>query len=170
MFIKMGTEDNLKTAFAGESQANRKYLAFSKKAESEGFPNIALMFKVIAEAETVHALNHLRVLKQVKGTKENLEAAKGGEHYEVAEMYPPMVDEAEKEGNKAAANTFRFALETEKVHRGLYDAAIKAASDGKDIEKKTYWVCPVCGYTGDEDPPDECPVCKTKKERFNTFK
>ncbi len=165
----MGTEENLKTAFAGESQANRKYLAFSEKAESEGFPNIALMFKVIAEAETVHALNHLRVMKQTKSTKENLEAAKEGEHYEVAEMYPPMVEEAKKDGNNAATRTFEFALETEKVHHGLYDKAIEAASKGKDIKKTKYWVCPVCGYTGEDEGPDKCPICNTPKNRFKRF-
>lgn len=167
--MNLGTEENLKTAFAGESQANRKYLGFSKKAEKEGFSNIALLFKVIAEAETVHALNHLRVLKQVKSTKENLEAAKAGEHYEIAEMYPPMLKEAESDGNKAASNTFRYALETEKVHRTMYDNAIKSISGGKDIENKKYWVCSVCGFTGDDAPPDTCPICKAKKNQFTVF-
>ena len=165
----MGTEDNLKTAFAGESQANRKYLAFSNKAESEGFPNIALMLRVIAEAETVHALNHLRVMKKVKSTKENLEAAKSGEHYEIAEMYPPMVEQAKKEDNKAAARTFEFALEAEKAHHILYNNAIEAVSKGKDIDKKKYWVCPVCGYTGEGEGPENCPVCGCKKDRFKVF-
>lgn len=162
----MSTEDNLKTAFAGESQANRKYLAFSKKAEQDNLPNIALMFKVIAEAETVHALNHFRVMDLVKSTKENLTAAKAGEQYEIDKMYPPMVDLAKKEANKAAATTFTYALETEKVHQKMYDSAIKAASAGKDIEKKKYWVCPVCGYTGEGEPPESCPICKTKKKMF----
>jgi rubrerythrin len=128
------------------------------------------MFRVIAEAETVHALNHFRVMGEIQTTKENIEAAKAGEHYEVAEMYPPMVEQAEKSDNKAAANTFRFALETEKVHHNLYDKAIEAVSTGKDIPKATYWVCPVCGYTGEEAPPDKCPVCKTKKEKFKIIK
>lgn len=166
----MGTEEDLKTAFAGESQANRKYLAFANKAEDERFPNVALMLRVIAEAETVHALNHIRVMGVVNNTKENLEAAKKGEHYEIAEMYPPMKERAEAAGNKKAVMTFHFALETEKVHRQLYDDAIKSVAAGKDIDKKTYWVCPVCGYTGDEAPPDECPVCKTKKEKFKIIK
>ncbi|NVM56182.1 MAG: rubrerythrin family protein [Candidatus Helarchaeota archaeon] len=165
----MGIEEDLKTAFAGESQANRKYLAFAKKAEKDGFPNIAQMFRVIAEAETVHALNHLRVMKQIKTTKENIKAAKAGEHYEIAEMYPPMKERAENAGNKAAANTFHYALETEKAHHSLYDAAIEAVSAGKDIAKKKYWICPVCGFTGEGDPPENCPVCKTKKERFKIF-
>jgi rubrerythrin len=167
--IFLGTDENLKTAFAGESQANRKYLAFSKKAESEGLPKVGLMFRAIAEAETIHALNHLRVMKGIKTTKENLEAAKGGEHYEIAEMYPPMVDEAKKDGNTAAARTFGYALETEKAHHALYDKALKAVSAGKDIEATKYWVCPVCGYTGEGDGPDNCPVCNTKKDRFEIF-
>jgi len=162
-------EEDLKTAFAGESQANRKYLAFAKKAEEEGFPNVALMFKVIAEAETIHALNHFRVIGEIKSTQENLEAAKTGENYEVTTMYPPMQDRAKKAGNKAAVNTFRYALETEKLHRGMYDAAIEAISEGNDIEQKEYWVCPVCGCTGEGEPPDKCPICGTKKELFKKF-
>jgi rubrerythrin len=165
----VSVEDDLKTAFAGESQANRKYLAFAKKAEEEGFPNVALMFKVIAEAETVHALNHFRVLGEIKSTQENLEAAKTGENYEVTTMYPPMQDRAKKAGNKAAVSTFRFALETEKLHRGMYDAAIETLSEGNDIEKKEYWVCPVCGCTGEGEPPDKCPICGTKSELFKKF-
>jgi len=169
MVVYLGTDENLSTAFAGESQANRKYLAFNKKAANEGFPNIALMFQAIAEAETIHALNHFRVMKGIKSTKENLEAALMGEHYEIAEMYPPMVKEAKTDGNTAAARTFEFALETEKAHHALYENAIKAVSEEKDIEKKQYWVCPVCGYTGEGKGPDNCPVCNTKNERFTIF-
>jgi rubrerythrin len=165
----MGIEEDLKTAFAGESQANRKYLAFAQKAEKDGFPNVALMFKVIAEAETVHALNHFRVLGEIKSTKENLEAAKTGENYEVAKMYPPMEEGAKKAGNKAAANTFHFALETEKLHHEMYNEATKSVSAGKDIAKKKYWVCPVCGCTGEGEPPAKCPICGAKKELFKKF-
>lgn len=161
------TEENLATAFAGESQANRKYLAFSKKADQEKLPNIAKMFRAIAEAETVHALNHIRAMEKVKSTVKNLEAAKEGEHYEVTEMYPPMIDTAKAEGNKNAERTFTFAIEVEKVHRGLYDEAINAVKDGKDIKAVNYYVCPVCGNTFEgEDLPDNCPVCKAKKELF----
>ncbi|MDD1777425.1 MAG: rubrerythrin family protein [Candidatus Helarchaeota archaeon] len=165
----MGVEEDLKTAFAGESQANRKYLAFAQKAEKDGFPNVALMFKVIAEAETVHALNHFRVLGAIKSTKENLEAAKTGENYEVTTMYPPMEEGAKKAGNKAATSTFHFALETEKLHHGLYNEAIQSITAGKDITKKKYWVCPVCGCTGEGEAPAKCPICGAKKELFKKF-
>lgn len=165
----MGTEENLKSAFAGESQANRKYTAFAKKAADEGFPNVALMLRVIAEAETVHALNHFRVMGGVKTTKENLLSAKQGEYYEIAEMYPPMVELAEKDGNKAAANTFQYALETEKVHHKFYDEAIKAVEEGKDIGTKKYFLCPVCGYTMENEAPDRCPVCNTPKDKFAIY-
>ena len=169
MIDLMGVEEDLKTAFAGESQANRKYLAFAQKAEKDGFPNVALMFKVIAEAETVHALNHFRVLGEIKSTKENLEAAKTGENYEVAKMYPPMEEGAKQAGNKAATSTFHFALETEKLHHGLYNEAIKSVTGGKDIQKKKYWVCPVCGCTGEGEAPAKCPICGAKKELFKKF-
>ncbi|MHC1590825.1 MAG: rubrerythrin family protein, partial [Candidatus Helarchaeales archaeon] len=159
------TEENLKTAFAGESQANRKYLAFSKKAEQDGFPNIARMFKAIAEAETVHALNHFRALGMVKSTAENLQAAIDGEHYEINEMYPPMVETAKKEGHKEGERSTRDALETEKVHEVMYKKALETVKSGKDIEKTNYAVCPVCGYTMEGDElPDNCPICKARKD------
>ena len=108
-------------------------------------------------------------MKGIKTTKENLEAAKAGEQYEIAEMYPPMVDEAKKDGKTAAARTFEYALETEKAHHVLYDKALKAVSEGNDIEATKYWVCPVCGYTGEGEGQDNCPVCNTKKDRFEIF-
>ena len=161
------TIENLKTAFAGESQANRKYLAFSKKAEKEGFPNIAKMFKAIAEAETVHALNHLRVMDGVKTTPENLEEAKGGEFYEITKMYPDMVETAKKEGNKQGERTLNFALQTEKIHEKIYQKAIETIKDGKDISEKVFHVCPVCGCTFEgDDLPEKCPICGAKSELF----
>lgn len=166
------TEDNLKTAFAGESQANRKYLAFAQKADQEKMPNVARMFKAIAEAETVHALNHLRAMGGVKSTKENMEAALGGENYEVTKMYPPMVETAKKEGKKAAEQTTSFALATEKVHEVMYKKALESVKAGKDIPKTTYWVCPVCGLTFEGDfasLPDKCPVEGTVKAKFIKF-
>lgn len=165
----MGVQEDLKTAFAGESQANRKYLAFAQKAEKDKLPNVALMFKVIAEAETVHALNHFRVMGEIKSTKENLEAAKAGENYEVTQMYPPMEEGAKQAGDKAAANTFHYALETEKLHFNMYNEALKSVTAGKDIPKKKYWVCPVCGCTEEGEPPAKCPICGTKKELFKKF-
>ena len=160
------TQENLATAFAGESQANRKYLAFAKQAEKDGFPNVARMFRAIAEAETVHAHAHLRAMGLIKSTLENLEGAKGGEHYEILEMYPPMIETAKKEGHKKGERTTSFALEAEKGHEVLYNNAIKAVKEGKDIETKDYHVCPVCGFTMEGDPPDNCPICKAKKELF----
>ena len=139
------TIENLKSAFAGESQANRKYLAFAKKADEEGFPQIAKLFRAVAEAETIHAHNHLRALGEVKTTTDNLQAAMGGENYEVSSMYPPMLAEADKDGNKQAARSFKYALEVEKVHAILYSHALDKL--GKDSSTVDYYICPVCGYT-----------------------
>lgn len=160
------TEENLATAFAGESQANRRYLAFAKQAEKDGYKQIAKLFRAIAEAETVHALNHFKEMGGIKSTLENLKAAYGGEDYEVTSMYPPMVETAKKEGKKGAERTFGYALAVEKVHRALYEEAIKAVEQEKDLEEKDIYVCPVCGHTMVGDVPDECPVCGAKKEKF----
>jgi len=163
----MATTENLKAAFAGESQANRKYLAFAKKAEGDGYPQIAKLFRAAAEAETVHAHAHLRVMGGVKTTAENLQAAIDGEGFEFKEMYPGYVAEAEKEGNKAAVNTFKFALEVEKVHHGLYTEALKALQAGQDLPAAPMFVCSVCGYTVAGEAPDKCPVCGARKDRFS---
>ena len=128
------------------------------------------MFRVIAEAETVHALNHLRVLGGIKSTAENLEEAKNGEFYEITKMYPNMVETAKKEGNKQAERTLNYALQVEKIHEKLYEETIKAVKAGKDIKEEVYHVCPVCGCTFEgEDLPDNCPICKAKKESFIKF-
>jgi len=160
------TEENLKAAFAGESQANRKYLAFAEKADKEGFPQIAKTFRAAAAAETVHAHNHLRVLGGIKSTKENIQEAIEGEHYEFTNMYPEFLDDAKKEGNKDAERTFNYANEVEKVHHKLYEAAFKAIESGKDLDKKDLYICPVCGYTHEGDPPVKCPVCGAMKKAF----
>jgi rubrerythrin len=162
----MTTIDNLKAAFAGESQANRKYLAFAKKAEADGYPQIARLFRAAAEAETVHAHAHLRAMDGVKNTTENLQAAVDGEGFEFHEMYPPYLAEAEKDGHKAAATSFRFAMAVEKVHHDLYADALKSLKGGKDLPTKAIFVCNVCGYTTAGQAPDKCPVCGAKKERF----
>lgn len=162
------TTDNLKNAFAGESQANRKYLAFSKKADEEGYPQIAKMFRAIAEAETVHAMNHFRALGEVKITAENLKTAMGGENYEVNSMYPPMLAEAEAEGNKQATRSFRLALEVEKVHEIFYKQSIEKL--GKDTSTFDYYVCPVCGFTHEGPMTENCPVCGTLAQRFMQVK
>ncbi len=162
----MATIDNLKDAFAGESQANRKYLAFAKKAEADGFKQVARLFRAAAEAETIHAHAHLRAMGGVKSTAENLQAAVEGEGYEFQKMYPPFVAQAEAEGNKAALVSFRNALAVEEVHHGLYAGALEAVKAGKDLGGATIWVCPVCGDTFVGAAPDVCPVCGVKHDKF----
>jgi rubrerythrin len=160
------TEEGLKEAFAGESQANRKYLAFAEKAYQEGFSQIAKLFRAAAAAETIHAHNHLRVLGGVKSTKENIKAAVEGEHYEFTKMYPEFLEAAKKEGNDAAERTFNYANEVEKIHHKLYEAALEAAENGKDLKKNQVYICPVCGYTHEGEPPENCPVCGAAKKVF----
>lgn len=157
------TQKNLEEAFAGESQANRKYLAFAKKADEEGFKQVAKLFRAAAEAETIHAHNHLRELKGIKSTKENLMEAVGGETHEFKSMYPAMIEEAKAEGNTGAVRTFQFANDVEIVHAGLYQKALDSLGKNEDTD---YWVCKVCGNTVEGEPPDECPVCKAKKVAF----
>jgi rubrerythrin len=162
----MTTTDNLKNAFAGESQANRKYLAFAKKAVADGYPQIAKLFRAAAEAETVHAHAHLRVVGGVKSTAENLEAAIEGEGFEFTKMYPEYIAEAEKEGAKAAVTSFKNARVVEQVHHGLYTDALKTLTAGKDLPAAKMWVCDVCGNTVAGEPPDVCPICGAKRARF----
>jgi rubrerythrin len=162
----MSTTDNLKDAFAGESQANRKYLAFAKKAEEDGFPQVAKLFRAAAEAETVHAHAHFRVLGGVKETAANLEAAIDGEGFEFQEMYPKFLSEAEKEGAKEAVNSFKFALAVEEIHHGLYSEALEAVSGGKDMNAAEIYVCPVCGNTVTGAPPEKCPICGVPGSKF----
>lgn len=162
----MPTADNLKEAFAGESQANRKYLAFAKKAEQERLVQVARLFRAAAEAETVHAHAHLRVLGGVKGTAENLQAAIEGEGHEFQSMYPEFIAEAQRESNKPAEISFSNALAVEKIHYGLYSEALAAVKAGADLPAAPIYVCNVCGNTIMGSAPDECPVCKAKKERF----
>lgn len=157
------TEENLKNAFAGESQANRKYLAFAKKAEEEGYKQVAKLFRAAAEAETVHAHNHLRELKGIKSTKENLEEAINGESHEFMSMYPAMIEEAKAENNTTALRSFNIANEVEKVHHALYKKALEDL--GKNVETD-YYICKVCGYTAEGEAPDTCPVCGAKKMAF----
>jgi rubrerythrin len=157
------TEKNLMEAFAGESQANRKYLAFAKQAEKEGYPRAARLFRAAAEAETVHAHTHLKTLGGVRSTAENLEEAIAGETHEFSSMYPEMIKTAEAEGDKAAVRTFTYANEVEKIHAALYQKALDALSDQ---EMADYYVCSVCGYTCENEPPGSCPVCKAKAKAF----
>jgi rubrerythrin len=157
------TGKNLQDAFAGESQANRKYLAFAKKAEKEGYRQVARLFRAAAEAETIHAHNHLKQMDGIKGTKENLEAAINGESYEFQSMYPQMIKDAEEEGDKGALRSFNFANEVEKIHADLYRKALENLGNNAETD---YHVCEICGYTAEGEAPDKCPVCNAKKELF----
>ncbi|MCX5997961.1 MAG: rubrerythrin family protein [Chloroflexi bacterium] len=158
------SEDGLKAAFAGESQANRRYLAFAEAADREGYAQSAKMFRAAAEAETVHALNHLRALKAVKSTKENLQEAIDGETHEYTKMYPAMIEDAKAEGNNDALRTFKWANAVEEVHAKLYQGLLDGP--GKSQETYPYYVCPVCGYTHEKEAPDVCPVCGTRGKLF----
>jgi rubrerythrin len=163
----MATMDNVQAAFAGESQANRKYLAFAKKAERDGLPQIAKLFRAAAAAETVHAHAHLRVMGGIKSTEENLQAAIEGEGYEFREMYPEFVKEARDEGNKPALVSFENALAVEEIHHGLYSDALAAARDGKDLPEAKIFICAVCGNTVLNEVPEKCPVCGAPKAQFS---
>ena len=160
------TDKNLKDAFAGESQANRRYLAFAQKAEEEGFTQAAKLFKAAAEAETVHALNHLRVTGEVKSTLENLTTAFGGETFEFMKMYPEFLATAKQEENKQAAWSFDMANKVEQVHAKLYQKAIDALKSKKEMAKVDYYVCSVCGNTVEGEAPEKCPICGNPKSKF----
>ena len=158
------TTKNLKEAFAGESQANQKYRAFAKKAEREGFANIARLFQATAEAERIHAEGHLKALEGIGSTADNLQSAIDGETYEYQEMYPPMVEQAEADDHKAK-RMFKYATEAEAVHAKLYAMALEAVQQGKDLDVDFY-LCPICGYIEFGKPTEDCPVCGTKPEKF----
>jgi rubrerythrin len=162
----MATQDNLQAAFAGESQANRKYLAFAEKADKDGFKQVARLFRAVAAAETVHAHSHLRVMGGIKNTAENLQAAVEGENYENTKMYPGFIAEAETEGVRAALISFTNANEAEKVHEGMYRKALESVNGGKDLPAVDIYVCSVCGHTVEDHAPDKCPVCGAAKEKF----
>lgn len=158
------TQENLKDAFAGESMANRKYLAFAKQAEKDGFKNVASLFRAAAEAETIHALGHFQAMDGVKSTQENLEYAINGETYEHEIMYPPMYEQAEKENHKAK-KMFKWAMDVEKVHADLYKIALEAVKLGKDLESSV-WLCPVCGHLEFKNAPEKCPVCGVPGSKY----
>jgi len=160
------TTDNLKTAFAGESQANRKYLAWAEKAAADGFPNVAKLFRAAADAETIHAMRHWRALGMVLDTRQNLQAALEGETYEVQEMYPPMLEQAIRDQEISAQYAFKGALEAEKVHVSLFQQALDAVQNQKDIGEFRVFTCLVCGYTHTGGEIDKCPVCGAPWSRF----
>ena len=162
------TQANLEAAFAGESQAHMRYLIFADEAEREGFPNVARLFRAISYAEQMHATNHFKALKNLGKTADNLGAAIGGETYEVEEMYPAFLAVAELQEEKSAVRSNSWALETEKIHAGMYGEAKAAVEAGNDAAVGQVYVCSVCGWTGEGEPPDECPLCGAKK-KFVTF-
>ncbi len=162
----MSTSENLKYAFAGESQANRKYLAFAKKAEQVGLIMVAKIFRAAAQAESIHAHAHMRAMGAIKSTAENLQEAIDGETQEFREMYPAFISEAQAEDNKAALASFQHAMTVEQVHASLYIEALKVVEQGKDFKQAKIYVCQVCGNTVLDEPPDKCPVCGAAKKAF----
>lgn len=162
----MSTMDNLQDAFAGESQANRKYLAFAKKANADGYPQVAKLFRAAAEAETIHAHAHFRVMDGIKDTTTNLKSAIEGEGFEFQEMYPKFLAEAQAEGLKPAESSFKNALAVEEIHYGLYSKALEAVTTGNDLSATAIYVCPVCGNTVEGGVPDTCPVCNVPGSKF----
>ncbi len=165
----MSTNDNLQSAFAGESQANRKYLAFAQAAAAEGLPQIARLFRAAAQAETVHALAHLKVLGWPKATVQNIQAAMNGENFEFTKMYPQFIEEAKREKREDAGASFGNANQVEEIHYALYKAAFQAASAGKDLPAQSIHVCAICGNTVLGNAPDECPICGSSKEKFTAI-
>ena len=157
------TSENLQAAFAGESQANRKYLAFAKKADEEGYPQAARLFRAAAAAETIHAHSHFKVMDGVKSTRENLGAAIEGETYEYREMYPEMIKTAKDEGNKGAERSFNDASQVEKIHADLYKKVLDSLGKNEKVE---YYVCDICGNTVEGEAPDRCPVCGAPRNKF----
>ena len=160
------TKENLEFAFAGESQANRKYLFFADKAEREGYKRIARLFRAAADAETVHARNHLKVMQGIKSTRENLQAAIAGENHEFTEMYPEFINKANGEGEKKAADSFDLANKVEKIHHGLYSDALNKLDKAVTVELKPFHVCQYCGNTVEGEAPEKCPVCGAPKKMF----
>jgi rubrerythrin len=167
--MKKMTEENVKAALAGESQAHVKYAAFAEKAAAEKLPNIARAFKANSYAEQVHATNYVKTLGALGTTKDNLEAAVGGESFEIEEMYPAYIVVAQAQGEKTAVVYLNAALAAEKVHAGIYKAAREAVAAGRDIEYKPIHVCGMCGFTMEGDAPDKCPVCGAPKDKFVAF-
>ncbi len=159
------TRENLAEAFAGESQAYQKYRAFAIKAEKEGLTNIARLFRTTAEAERIHAGEHLIAMDGVGTTAENLGTAIDGETHEYTEMYPPMLEQAEQEGHRAK-RMFGFAVRAEEVHARLYGLALEAAKQGRDLEDTEFYLCPYCGHIELGSPPERCPICNVKAEKF----
>ena len=163
------TQSNLESAFAGESQAHMKYLIFAERAEQENFPNVARLFRAIAYAEQVHAANHFKALGHLGQTADNLQAAIGGETFEVEEMYPAYRAVAELQEEKSAVRTTTWALEAEKVHAGMYEQARQAVLAGQDAAVGDLYICEACGWTVEGEAPDRCPICGAPRDKFRKF-
>jgi rubrerythrin len=163
------TEQNLSSAYAGESQAHMKYAIYADVAQKEGLANIARLFKAVAFAERVHATNHYRELGMIKSTPENLQVAINGENYEVDEMYPAFMEVAKLQDEKGAVKSCNYAYQAEQIHAEMYQKALEHAEAGKDIDIGKVFICPVCGYTNEGEPPDFCPVCGAAKDKFVEF-
>ena len=161
----MSTISNLKEAFAGESQASQKYRAFARKADQDGMPNVARLFRTAADAEVIHAQGHFRAMDGVATTADNLRAAIDGETYEFTTMYPPMLAEAQAEGHRAKT-MFGFAMKAEAVHADLYRRALEAVVQGKDLAEAGFYLCPVCGHIEFGAPPEKCPICGGRGDKF----
>jgi rubrerythrin len=167
--MKKMTDKNLRDAFAGESQAHMKYLVYAMKADEEGKPNIARLFKAIAFAEQVHAINHLKTLGDVGDTIDNLQFAVDGENFEVEEMYPAYDAVAKLQDEKTAIRSVHYAIEAEKIHAAMYTEARQSVKSGRDAELGDIYICPVCGYTAEGETPENCPVCGVSKDKFVPF-
>ncbi|MBW2200280.1 MAG: rubrerythrin family protein [Deltaproteobacteria bacterium] len=163
------TDENVQDAFAGESQANRKYLFFAEKADKEGHKQIARLFRAAADAETAHARNHLNVIQGIKSTKENLQAAVSGENHEFTEMYPGFIKQAETDGAKEAIGSFDLANQVEEIHHSMFSDFLGKLEQGEVIEEKPIYVCQYCGNTVEGEAPDKCPVCGAPKKMFKSI-
>jgi rubrerythrin len=160
----MSIKQDLEKAFAAESEANHQYLSFAAKAEEEGFAQIGRLFRAVAEAEAVHARNHLLVLQAADGTRENLKHALARETHEFDVMYPAMIITAQADGDEKVKQTFQWAKAVERIHLDLYQKALETWEE--DPGDFPYWICPSCGHTHEREAPSECPVCGTEGRKF----
>ncbi len=165
----MSTKENLKAGFAGESQANRKYLAFSKQAQKEGLDKISRLFQAIAEAETINALKHFELMGGIGNSLDNVQSALEGEVYEFTHMYPGFIDQAEKEDEKSSRIAFHLANEAEKAHAKLFEKAVQALQGNNDFPAEAFALCPICGYVAENQAPERCPICGAKGEVFKSY-
>ena len=166
MELTFVTEKNLQQSFAGESQANRRYLFFAEKAENEGYPQISKLFRAVAEAETVHARNHFAAMDGIGSTKDNLLAGIMGEHYEFTRMYPVFIEQAASENNQRAQRSFEYANEAEQIHHCLFQGMFKALESGHQLKNEPYFVCQTCGNTVAGEEPETCLICGTPRSQF----